>query len=124
VLLRGLAVIGVISAGALVTFTAVPGLLLRLAFGPEYEAADVVLPTLGSAFALLAATYLGVQYLLGLRRSRFVLVLLAAAVAEPLLLWDAATLGSFAAIVLAVQAGAAVAVLLLSLVRAPAPTPA
>ena len=76
------------------------------------------------AFALLAATYLGVQFLLGLRRRGFVLVLLAAAIAEPVLLWDATTLTGFAAMVLLVQAAAAVVILGLSLARAPVPAPA
>ena len=124
VLLRGLAVIGTISLVALAAFGTIPGLLLRLAFGPEYESGDVVLPALGGAFALLAATYLGVQFLLGLRRRGFVLVLLAAAIAEPVLLWDATTLTGFAAMVLLVQAAAAVVILGLSLARAPVPAPA
>jgi len=111
VLVRALAVIAVVSAGALAVFAAVPGLLLRTAFGAEFEAGESILFTLGAAYALLAASYLGVQFLLGLRRRVFMVVLALAAVAEPILLAGAHDPERFAAVVLAVQAVAALAVL-------------
>ena len=86
VLLRALAIIGALAVCALAVFAAVPGLLLRTAFGPDYESGAGVLLTLGCAYALLAASYLAVQFLLGVAGRTFALVLAAVAVAEPLLL--------------------------------------
>ena len=124
VLLRALGLIAFISAAALTVFAAVPELLLRIAFGARYEGgADVLLP-LGAAFALLAATYLAVQFKLGLRHRGFIAVLVAAALIEPLLLTQADGLESFARTVLAVQAVTAAAVLALSLLRRPEPAAA
>jgi O-antigen/teichoic acid export membrane protein len=115
VLGRALALIGAISAVALTAFALVPGLLLRIAFGADFEGGDVILLPLGAAFALLAATTLCVQYQLGLHRRGFLWVLLAAAVAEALLLLGVDTIEAFASTVLAVQAAAALALLALSL---------
>ncbi len=120
VLVRALALIAVLAAGALVIFAAVPGLLLRTAFGAEFEPGETVLFALGAAYALLAATYLAVQFQLAMHRRRFLAVLAAAAVAEPLVLLVADDLESFAATVLAIQAAAAVVLLALSL-RRPGP---
>jgi len=111
VLVRALAVIAVVSAGALAVFAAVPGLLLRTAFGAEFEDGDTILFALGAAYALLAASYLGVQFLLGLRRRVFMVVLALAAIAEPILLAGTSDPERFATVVLAVQAAAALAVL-------------
>jgi len=111
VLVRALAVIAVVSAGALAVFAAVPGLLLRTAFGAEFEGGDTILFALGAAYALLAASYLGVQFLLGLRRRVFMVVLALAAIAEPILLAGTSDPERFATVVLAVQAAAALAVL-------------
>ena len=121
VLWRALGLIAAVSAGALAIFAAEPGLLLRTAFGPEYEAGDQVLLALGGAYALLAATYLGVQFLLGLHRRAFMVVLALAAVAEPILLAGAHEPERFAAVVLTVQAAAAVAVLGAALLRRSSP---
>jgi hypothetical protein len=75
-----------------------------------------VLLALGAAYALLAVTYLAAQYLLGLRRRAFAAVLAVAAVLEPVLLLVAADdLGSFAAIVLGIQAATAAALLVVAL---------
>jgi O-antigen/teichoic acid export membrane protein len=112
VLGRALALIALISAPALALFAFAPTLLLRVAFGPDYESGDEVLLVLGIAFALLACTYLTVQFLLGLHRRAFVLGLLVAAAAEPFLLWDAATLDDFAGRVLLLQAVTAAGTLL------------
>ena len=117
VLGRGLAVIGVLSAGALVIFGLVPELLLRTAFGAEYESGADVLLTLGAAYSLLAVSYLCVQFQLGLHRRRFALVLAVMAVAEPLLLLSAGDLAAFARTVLLVHAVTAVGLLALSALR-------
>jgi O-antigen/teichoic acid export membrane protein len=111
VLARGLGVIGAVAACALAVFAAVPALLLRTAFGAEYESGDEVLLTLGAAYALLAAAYIAVQFLLGLRRRWFAAALAVVAIAEPILLLSANDLESFAAAVLAVQAVGAALVL-------------
>ena len=111
VLARGLGVIGAVAACALLVFATVPALLLRTAFGAEYEAGDEVLLTLGAAYALLAAAYIGVQYLLGLRQRWFIAALALVAIAQPVLLLSADDLESFAGAVLAVQAVGAALVL-------------
>jgi O-antigen/teichoic acid export membrane protein len=107
VLVRGLGVIAAIAACALTVFATVPALLLRTAFGAEYATGETVLLALGAAYALLAAGYIGVQYLLGLRHRWFAPVLALIAVVEPALLASANDLESFAGIVLLVQALAA-----------------
>ena len=70
-----------------------PELLLRTAFGAEYESGADVLLTLGAAYALLAVSYLCVQFLLGLhRRALRARCSAVMAVAEPLLLTGAGDL--------------------------------
>jgi hypothetical protein len=78
-----------------------------------------VLLTLGCAYALLAASYLAVQFLLGVAGRTFALVLAAIAVAEPLLLLAADSLRDFATVVLGVQAAGAVVLLGFGLARRP-----
>ena len=117
VLVRALGLIGALSAVALACFASVPELLLRVAFGPEYEPGAEVLLFLGLAFSLLSATYLAVQFQLGLHRRAFLGVLAIAAVVEPLLLLGAVDLESFALIGLYVQAATAAGLLLLSVRR-------
>jgi O-antigen/teichoic acid export membrane protein len=117
VLLRALAVIAVLSAGALAIFALVPELLLRTAFGADYESGADVLLQLGAAYALLAVSYLCVQFLLGLHRRAFALVLVVMAVAEPLLLLSAGDLAAFAGRVLLVHATTAVVLLAISFTR-------
>jgi O-antigen/teichoic acid export membrane protein len=86
ILLRTLALI--VAAGApMVLIYAVAGEpLLRAVFGDDLTEASGALPWLGLAMALLACAYLSVQYLLALHHRRFIGVLVAAAVAEVLLL--------------------------------------
>ena len=72
-LVRALGLIGALSIPALAIFGLVPALLLRLAFGADYESGDQVLFLLGVAFSCLACTYVTVQFLLGLHRRVFVL---------------------------------------------------
>ncbi|HEX2102097.1 MAG TPA: oligosaccharide flippase family protein [Solirubrobacteraceae bacterium] len=116
VLLRALGILFVIATPALLIFATVPELLLRLAFGPDLTLAAGALPLLGAAMTLLAVAYLTVQYLVALGERRFLWVLGAIALAEPLLLGftDRGVVG-FAGIVLAVQSAAAASVLLLGL---------
>jgi O-antigen/teichoic acid export membrane protein len=117
VLARGLGVIAGLSACALTIFAVVPALLLRTAFGAEYESGADVLLTLGTAYSLLAVSYLCVQFQLGLHRRAFALVLALMAVVEPLLLLGASDLAGFARTVLAVHAVTAVGLLALSAAR-------
>ena len=122
VLLRALAVVGAVAAPALLIFAVAPEMVLRLGFGAEYTGGARALTLLALAMSLLGFAYLGVQFLLAVGSSRFLVPLAAVTVAEPLLLlvWDLDSLAVFAALVLAVQLAAAVAVLLPSL-RAAAP---
>jgi O-antigen/teichoic acid export membrane protein len=117
VLGRTLALVALVAVPALAAYATVPELVLRTAFGPDYESGAPVLLTLGAAYALLAVSYLSVQYLLGLGTRRLVVVMGIAAVAEPAALLLADGLSGFAAVVLAVQALTAVAVLALALLR-------
>jgi O-antigen/teichoic acid export membrane protein len=112
VLARALGVVAVVALPALALFAAVPGLLLRVAFGPDFESGEDVLLLLGVAFALLALTFVTVQFLLGLHRRAFVIGLFVAAAVEPVLLWNADTLETFAVRVLALQAVTAAAIVL------------
>jgi O-antigen/teichoic acid export membrane protein len=123
VLARALAVIAAVALPALVVYAAIPALVLRTAFGAEYEPGQDVLLALGVAYALLAVTFLGVQYLLGVHRHSFLGVLALAAAAEPAVLLLADDLAGFATVVLAVQAVVAGTVILLALGRAHAARP-
>jgi O-antigen/teichoic acid export membrane protein len=114
VLMRALGIIALLSVPALAAFGIFPKLLLKIAFGPDYESGDTVLFPLGIAFALLACAYVAVQFLLGLHRRAFVYVLAVVALIEPVLLYNADTLKTFALRVLIVQALAAVATVALA----------
>jgi O-antigen/teichoic acid export membrane protein len=105
VLLRSLLVVVALAVPALAIFAAIPELLLRLAFGSEYTGASDALIVMGLAMTMLAVTYLAVQYLLALGHHRFLLVLGAVAIADPLLLIVASgdSLVSFAVVVLGAQ---------------------
>jgi O-antigen/teichoic acid export membrane protein len=107
VLVRAFALIGVVAVPALLVYAAVPRLVLGTAFGSEYESGDEILLLLGVAYALLALTYLAVQYLLGMHRRGPLWGLAAVAAAEALVLTNLDSLRSFAIAVLAVQAAAA-----------------
>jgi O-antigen/teichoic acid export membrane protein len=122
VLLRALGVVGAVAAPALAVFAVAPEAVLRLGFGAEYADGARALTLLAVAMTLLGFGYLAVQFLLAIRSSRFLVPLAAVTAAEPVLLlvWDIESIAVFAAIVLAVQLAAAVAVLLPSL-RASAP---
>jgi O-antigen/teichoic acid export membrane protein len=117
VLGRALALIGLVALPALAAYAVIPQLVLRTAFGPDYESGAGILLTLGAAYALLAVTYLSVQYLLGLGTERLIAILAVAAVAEPAILALAHSLRGFAVSVLVVQALTAAAILALALLR-------
>lgn len=111
VLARAFGLIAVVAVPALAAYALVPRLVLRTAFGSEYESGDEILLVLGVAYALLALTYLSVQFLLGMGRRGPVWALAVAAVAEPIVVLGTDRLSSFALAVLGVQiAAAAVAV--------------
>lgn len=115
VLLRAFAVVGAVALPALPVFALAPGLLMRTAFGAEFEEGADVLLVLGIAYGLLAVSYLAVQFLLGIGVRRFLAVLAGAALAEPLLLLLTDDFATFAAIVAVVQAATAGTLLLMAL---------
>jgi O-antigen/teichoic acid export membrane protein len=113
--------LAIVAVPSLIVFTVAPETLLRVAFGEEFVSAADALPILGLAMTLLAVSTLAVQYMLALNRTAFLYALAVAAIAEPLLLSGGdAGMRSFAEIVLAVQAAAAVACLGLALRARPA----
>ncbi len=121
VLLRALAVVGLVALPMLAAYALAPRLVLRLAFGEETVPAAGALLVLGIAMTLLAAGYLCVQYMLALRRVTFLYALAAAAAAEVVVLLGAGlrSIEGFAVVVLGLQAVAAVSVLALGLMRRP-----
>jgi O-antigen/teichoic acid export membrane protein len=122
VLLRALGVVGAVAAPALLIFAVAPETVLRLGFGAEYAAGARALTLLALAMSLLGFAYLGVQFLLAIGSSRFLVPLAAVTLAEPalLLFWDIDSVAVLAGLVLVVQLAAAVSVLLPSLRAAPA----
>ncbi len=121
VFLRALGLVALVAVPALLIFAAVPGLLLRVAFGEGFAPAADALVVLGAAMTLLAVAHLAVQYMLALRQVVFLWVLGVVAVAEPFLLTagDFSIL-SFAAVVLGLQFLAAAGALALGLRARPA----
>ncbi len=107
VLARAFALIGVVAAPALLAYALIPRLVLGTAFGSEYESGDEILLVLGVAYALLALTYLSVQFLLGMGHRGPVWGLAVAAAAEPIVLLTTDRLSTFAFAVLGVQVVAA-----------------
>jgi glycosyltransferase involved in cell wall biosynthesis/O-antigen/teichoic acid export membrane protein len=121
VLLRALSVVAAVALPMLLVYAVAPALVLRLAFGAETVPAANALLVLGVAMTLLACGYLCVQYMLALREVRFLIALGVAAAAEIAILTGAglSSITGFAAVVLALQALAALAVLALGLGRRP-----
>ncbi|HEY7075247.1 MAG TPA: hypothetical protein VH418_07750, partial [Solirubrobacteraceae bacterium] len=124
VLVRALALVGVVAVPMLLVYAVAPELVLRVAFGPETVQASSALLVLGIAMTLLACGYLCVQYMLALGEVRFLYALGAVAAAEVVVLSGAglATLTGFATVVLALQAVAALSVLAFGLARRPVVT--
>ena len=117
VLIRALAVVAVVAVPMLIIYGLFPETVLRLAFGPETVVASSALFVLACAMTLLAVGYLGVQYMLALGRVAFLPALGVVAIAEITLLGLIGTksLLTFAAIVLVLQATAALSVLAIGL---------
>jgi O-antigen/teichoic acid export membrane protein len=111
VLARAVAIILVCAVPVLLIFAFGSTPLLKAAFGANRLKATSSLFILGVAFTALAGTYLAIQYMLALKRTRFLVLLAVIAVAEPVLLLQASQKpAGFAAVVLLIQAiGALVA---------------
>jgi O-antigen/teichoic acid export membrane protein len=104
ILVRALAIVAVCAIPVLLIFAFASHLLIKAAFGASKTSAANSLLVLGLAFTVLACTYLAIQYMLALRRTWFLVVLAAVAVAEPILLLNASHQPkNFAAVVLAIQ---------------------
>jgi O-antigen/teichoic acid export membrane protein len=99
--------------------------LLRAAFGSDRLLAANSLLILGIAFAVLATTYLAIQYMLALKRTWFLVALGVVAIFEPILLLQASRKpAGFATVVLGIQVAAAVVAFAFALRRdKPAPVP-
>jgi O-antigen/teichoic acid export membrane protein len=119
VLARTVALIAIVSIPVLAIFAGVPHLLLKVGFGEKRTLVSGSLILLGTAFTVLAVTYLAIQYLLALHRSLFLVLVGAVAVAEPLLLFFVAPNkpNGFAAFVLLLQGAAALLAFPLALRR-------
>ncbi len=104
ILARALAIVGVCAVPVLLIYAFGSQQLIKLAFGAAKTSAAGSLLVLGLAFAVLACTYLAIQYLLALRRSWFLVPMAVVAIIEPVALLNASHRPtSFAAVVLAVQ---------------------
>jgi O-antigen/teichoic acid export membrane protein len=104
VLLRATGIIAVCALPCLLIFWLGAHELLTLVFGPKRAIASSALLPLGAAFSVLAGTYLAVQYMLALRRSRFLIAIgLVAAIEPVLLLQGPSNPAGFATVVLGVQ---------------------
>jgi glycosyltransferase involved in cell wall biosynthesis/O-antigen/teichoic acid export membrane protein len=82
VLYRTLSLVGAVAVPMVLVYAVAGHALLAAVFGSDLTAASRALPLLGLGMSLLACGYLGVQYLLALGRSSFVVVLALAAVVE------------------------------------------
>ena len=129
VLFAALAIIGVCAVPCLLIFAVAGHQLLTIAFSAKRATASDALLVLGAAFTVLSATYLAIQYMLALKRTWFLIVMGAVAIAEPILLLQASREpAGFAAVVLAVQGVGAVLAFAFALrkdsgARAPKVTP-
>jgi O-antigen/teichoic acid export membrane protein len=104
ILVRALGIVAVCAVPALLIFAVASRLLIKAAFGASKTGASNSLLVLGLAFTVLACTYLAIQYMLAMRRTWFLVLLGAVAVAEPILLLNASHQPkSFAAVVLVIQ---------------------
>jgi O-antigen/teichoic acid export membrane protein len=122
ILVRALGIVAICAVPVLLIYALAAHPLIQIAFGSKRTLATGSLLPLGAAFTVLACTYLAVQYMLALKRTRFLIVIGAVAVAEPVLLLQASRQpAGFAAVVLAVQAVGAVLAFALALRRDSAP---
>jgi O-antigen/teichoic acid export membrane protein len=124
VLLKSLAIVLVCAVPCMLIYLFAAHPLLAAVFGKDKAVASSSLLPLGAAFTVLAATYLGVQYMLALRRVWFLLAIGLVAAVEPILLLQASRHpSSFATVVLLVQLIGAAATYVAALARPPAITP-
>ena len=86
ILLRALAIIGVVAIPMVAVYAVAGEPLLSAVFGSDLTDASDALPWIGFAMTMLSAVYLAAQHLLALGRSLFLIALAIAAVLEPLLL--------------------------------------
>ena len=115
ILRRTLGVIALLAVPAVLIFAAAAHTLLKVVYGEKFTSSAGALPFLGVAMALLAATFLAVQYKLALHRARFIVALAVAAVVQPLVLLAIGPhLTGIAIGMLCVQAGLAVTMLFLA----------
>jgi O-antigen/teichoic acid export membrane protein len=122
VLVRAIGIILVCAVPVLLIFAFGAKPLLRLGFGSSRLKASDSLLVLGVAFTVLAGTYLAIQYMLALKRTRFLVVIGVVALAEPVLLLQASREPrGFAVVVLVVQAVGALLALGLAFRRDSAP---
>jgi O-antigen/teichoic acid export membrane protein len=125
VLARMLLLVAAVAAPMIAVHAVAGTRLLDVVFGSADPRAGAALPILTAAMALLAASYLAVQYLLALGRQHFGPLLVAAAALQPLLVAVAAPdLVEVAVSVLAVEAVLVLGLLALIAERAPALRPA
>jgi O-antigen/teichoic acid export membrane protein len=118
VLIKTLGIIVVAALPCLLIYTFASHLLISSVFGKGKATASNSLLPLGAAFTVLACTYLAIQYMLALKRTRFLVALAAVAVAEPILLLQGPRHPpGFAIVVLAIQTVGAVLAFALALRR-------
>lgn len=104
VLWKTLALVGGVSLPMVLIYAVAGEWVLASVFGEKYTAAAGALPLLALAMSLLACAYLGVQYLLALGRSGFVLVLVLAILAElAMLIAVGSSLVAVASVLVALQ---------------------
>jgi O-antigen/teichoic acid export membrane protein len=121
VLLKTLGLIALAGVPMVLIYSVAGEPLLSTVFGDDLTEASDALPLLGLAMTLLACSYLSVQYLLAMHRTRFVFVLAVALVVEVgALLAIGADLTAVAAALAGVQLSCAAVMLTLALRRAPA----
>jgi O-antigen/teichoic acid export membrane protein len=116
ILLRTLGLIAVCAVPMVLIYALVGEPLLGAVFGDDLTEASDALPWLGLAMALLACSYLSVQFLLAMHERAFVAVLAVAAAAEVIVLLAlGAHLTRIAIALFAIQAACAACVLTVSL---------
>ena len=122
ILRRTLALIAVCAVPMVLIYAGAGEPLLGAVFGEDLDEASGALPWLGLAMALLACSYLSVQFLLAMHKHRFVAILAVAATAEVIVLLTlGAHLTRIAIALFAIQLVCAACVLTVALrTRAPA----
>jgi glycosyltransferase involved in cell wall biosynthesis/O-antigen/teichoic acid export membrane protein len=102
ILLRALGLVAAVGLPVTLVYAVAGHTVLTVAFGEDLASASAALPWLSLAMTLLAAVYISVQFMLALDRRAFLVLLVAAALVEPVAL---ALIGPhFTAVALAVLA--------------------